>query len=219
MLLEGLPYQQYKTEMGRMGTPVGLNQVPVARDYRARNLSLYVRVGEKHSLCPGKPEEDVLHPRSGHLGRQLLLSQHAVVCPLHLLGGTLAPGLAYPSPSLLTLARATFLNCISDIITPPFEILHPLPPTWSWDKSQMLNMAYGVPLELFSSPPSTSLLNFVFLQSPFMNYTPAIKACFLFLKGKKSCLALTCSAWNAHFLLAMGSFANCTHFPQPPAAL
>lgn len=54
----------------------------------------------------------------------------------------------------------------------------------------MLNIAYRIPLELVSSP-STSLLNFLFLQSPSMNYTPAIKAFFHFLKGKKPCLALT----------------------------
>lgn len=178
-----------------MGTPVVLNWVPVSRGCRAGNLSLYVRGGGKHGLCPGNQRKNGASPPKRVSRQTVAIAPPSLLCPLYFL-------LPVPHPVFQpTAAREVFSKCTSNIVTPPFEILCPPPSTWSWDKGQMPNMVYRVPPDLLSSPPSTSLVNFLFLPSPLISS-----------RERRLALVSLASAWNSRLLLATGSFAD-AHTP------
>lgn len=105
-----------------------------------------------------------------------------------------------------SLSKMHIWYCHPTMWNPP----SPPPSTSSSDRGQMPNMAYRVPLNLLLSLPSTSLLNFIFLQSPLRNSEPS-RLSFISSKGRSLALLSLASAWNGSHLLAVGSSADCPH--------
>ena len=137
----------------------------------------------KHSLSPANQRKNGAIPHK--MGVQ---ADHTVppIPPLHLL-------LPVPKPIFLpTAARVASPTRPSAAVSHHVKasVLAPLR-EWSWDKGQMTNVVYRVPLDLLSSPPSSSLLCFLFLPSPLR--TSHHQGFLPFLEGEN---ALPCS----HFL-------------------